>query len=217
MIVCPDITAFISAWQANSSHTFLFIVWARPRIVQSARDREDRISPGLDATLKMAPAPLSESKGFSIRRSHHDVRRSGLEAADPGNCHAARGCRLKQQRLARRRHRQQQLVIVAAGPAGLQPALPRRPSLLGQWHLRGLDDRSQPAGAAEMAQVLDEPVGDVPAGAGYTADRQAHARLGEPVTSKQEPARISDPSGGHRETQSPIADGAGDPDAVAVA
>ncbi len=67
-----------------------------------------------------------------------------------------------------------------------------------------------------MPQILDEAIGDIHAGARHTTDCQANTRLRQPVAGEQKTGWIGQPSGRRGETQGAVADGAGDPNAVAI-
>src|SRR6185437_12215915 len=109
MMTCPDITAFIRAWQENSSQTLRFISWS------------------LLPWSEVAPAPLCQSKGLSVATPHHDARLPRAKPPDARDSHARPRRFLPQRRLPRGGDGHQQLIIIAAGQAGFQPFRPRRP------------------------------------------------------------------------------------------
>ncbi len=119
MTTCPDITAFISAWQQNSSQTFRFI--GGPILRLASRKRQ--VNPPTKQASEMAPAAagdLDRPAGFV---AHRDSRFARAERADTGHGDACGlGC-VPQRADTAGRNGEQQFVIIPAGEAGDQPIL----------------------------------------------------------------------------------------------
>ena len=114
----------------------------------------------LESALEMPVSARPENEGLAGIVQHPDAR-AGFHPPDHRDRQAA------QFALPRRRHGEQQLVVLAAGENRLQPlgiAGQDRSGRRRERYLRRLDDGAQPRGRGDMGEVSGKPVGDIHAG-----------------------------------------------------